>query len=239
MEEQALALALALKTAGHIGHPATVAAFALVIAASVVALALRAKRPRPMLAWIVALGIIALGVAPYAASAFLQSRGVYHVQVLVVRPGQAPVEIAQVKSSNGGELKMVEGGWELDISPQTRPADGKVTLFASVKDEFLKGRSTLVLAQDYYPTATIQLVADTSAVVRGVVVNEDLGAIAGATVSIAGYPEVAVTDQKGDFVLPAHAGKGQMVEVHAQKDQLTGHLSAPAGKTVEVIISRE
>jgi hypothetical protein len=231
MEEQAL------KIASHIGHPVTVAAFALVIAASVFALVLRAKRP--LMAWIVAAGIIVLGVAPFAASAFLQSRGVYHVQVVVVGPDRSPVEIAQVKSSNGGELKMVEGGWELDIPPQTRPVDGKVTLFASVKDEFQKGRSTLVLAQDYYPTATIQLVADTSAMVRGVVVDEDLRAVAGATVSIAGYSDVAVTDRKGNFVLPAHAGKGQMVEVRAQKDQLTGRLSAPAGKVVEVIISRE
>jgi hypothetical protein len=231
MEEQAL------KIASHIGHPVTVAAFALVIAASVFGLVLRAKRP--LMAWIVAAGIIVLGVAPFAASAFLQSRGVYRVQVVVVGPDQSPVEIAQVKSSNGGELKMVEGGWELDIPPQTRPVDGKVTLFASVKDEFQKGRSTLVLAQDYYPTATIQLVADTSAMVRGVVVDEDLRAVAGATVSIAGYSDVAVTDRKGNFVLPAHAGKGQRVEVRAQKDQLTGRLSAPAGKVVEVIISRE
>ena len=186
-----------------------------------------------------AAGIIVLGVAPFAASAFLQSRGVYHVQVVLLRPDQSPVEIAQVKSSNGGELKMVGGGWELDIPPQARPADGKVTLSAAVKDEFLKGASTLVLAHDYYPTVTIQLVADASAMVRGVVVDEDMRAVAGATVSIDGDSEVAVTDQKGNFVLPAHAGKGQMVEIHAQKGPLTGHLSAPAGKVVEVIIGRE
>jgi hypothetical protein len=75
MEEQALALVL--KIAGHIGHPVTIAAFALVIAVSVFALAHRAKRP--FMAWIVAAGIIVLGVAPLLASAFLQSRGVYHV----------------------------------------------------------------------------------------------------------------------------------------------------------------
>jgi hypothetical protein len=235
MEEQALVPAL--KLAGHIGHPAMVAAIAVVIAASVFALALRAKRP--FTAWIMAAGIIILGAAPFAASAFLQTRGVYHVQVVLLRPDQSPVDIAQVKSSNGGELKMVAGGWQLDIPPQTRPADGKVTLFAAAKDEFLKGKSTLVLAQDYYPTATIQLVAETSAMVRGVVVDEDLGAVAGATVSIEGYPDVAVTDQKGNFVLPGHAGKGQMVEILAQKGQLTGRLSAPAGRVVEVIISRE
>ena len=237
MEEQTLALVL--RVAGRIGHPVTVAAFALVIAAAIFALALRARRPRPLLASIVAAGIIVLGLAPFAASAFLKARGVYHVQVVVVRPDQSPVEIAQLKASNGGELKLVAGGWELDVPPQSRPADGKVTLFASVKDEFLKGKSTFVLAQDYYPTATLQLAAETSAMVRGVVVDEDLRAIAGATVSIAGYSDVARTDRKGNFVLPAHAGNGQMVEVQAQKDQLTGHLSAAAGKTVELIISRE
>jgi hypothetical protein len=235
MEEQALALAL--KVASHIGHPVMIATFALLIAASVFALALRAKRH--LMAGVLAAGIIVLGVAPFAASAFLQSRGVYHVQVVVLRPDQSPVDIAQVKSSNGGELKMAAGGWQLDIPPQARPAGGIITLSAFAKDEFLKGRSTLVLAQDYYPTAAIQLVADTSAMVRGVVVDEDLGAIAGATVSIDGYPDQAVTDQRGNFVLPAHAGKGQIVEVRVQKGQLTGRLSAPAGKTVEVILSRE
>jgi hypothetical protein len=230
MEEQALEIA------GHIGHPVTVVAFALVFAASVFTLALHAKRL--FMAWIGAVGIIILGMSPFAASVFLRSRGIYHVQVVVVRPDQSPVDIAQVKSSNG-ELKMAGDGWELDVPPQARPADGKVTLSASVKDEFMQGKSTLVLAQDYYPTATIQLVAETSAMLRGVVVNEDLAAVAGATVSIAGYSDVAVTDRRGNFVLPAQTGKGQMVEVHAQKGQLTGSLSAPAGKVIEVIISRE
>jgi hypothetical protein len=235
MGEQALTLVL--KIAGHIGHPVMVAAFALVMAASVFALLFRAKRR--LLAGIAAVGIIIVGVTPFVATAFLQSRGVYHIQVLVVRPDDSVVDIAQVKSSNRGELKMVAGGWELDIAPKARPADAKVTLFASVKDEFLSGRSTLALAQDYYPTTTIQLVAETSAMLRGVVVDEDLIAVGGATVSIDGYSDVAVTDQKGDFVLPAHAGKGQTVEVRARKDQLTGHLLARAGKVAEVIISRE
>ncbi len=236
MEEQALDLAL--KVAGHIGHPLAVAAFALVSAAFAFALALRAKEP--LMAVIVAAGIVVLGVAPFAASAFLQSRGVYHVQVDVLEPDQSPAEIAQVKSSNGGKPKMAGSGWELDIPPQARPADSKITLSASVKDEYLKGASTLVLDRDYYPTVTIQLVGDASAKIRGVVVDEDLRAVAGATVSIAGYSDVAATDEKGNFVLPAHPVKqGQMVEVCAQKGQLTGRLSAPAGKVVEVIISRE
>lgn len=236
MEEQALVLAL--KLAGHIGHPLAVAAFAVVFAVLAFALAIRARRP--FLASIVAAGIVVLGFAPLAASAFLQSRGVYHVQVVLVRPDQSPVDIAQVKSSNGGEVKMVGSGWELDIPPQARPADGKLTLSAAAKDEFLKGASTLVLAHDYYPTVTIQLVPDASAKVRGVVVDEDMKAVAGATVSIVGDLGDTVTDQKGNFVLPVHPGPpGQMVELRAQNGKLTGHLSILAGKVAEIIISRE
>jgi len=53
--------------------------------------------------------------------------------------------------------------------------------------------------------------------VRGVVVDEDLGAIAGATVSIDDYPKVAGDRPEWYFVLPAHAGKGQMIEIHGKR----------------------
>lgn len=134
---------------------------------------------------------------------------------------------------------MVAGGWQLDIPRETRPTNGKVMLSAFIKDEFLAGKSTLVLAEDYYPTASIQLEAVTSAMLRGVVVDEGLHAIAGAKVSIDGNPDVAVTNSKGNFVLAAHAGDGQIVEVRAWKGAMVGHLSAPAGKVVEVILSSE
>jgi hypothetical protein len=227
----------ALEIASHITHPVTIAAFALVFAAGAFGLALRAKKPR--IAWILAAGIIVLGLAPLAASTFLQSRGVYRVRVVVLGPDQSPVEDAHVSSSTGGEPKKVESGWEFDIPPQTRPADGKVILFASVKNSFLSGRSTLVLAQDYYPTTTIQLASDTSAMLRGVVVDEHRKSIAGATVSIAGYTDVTTTDNMGNFVLPAHAAEGQIVQVRAQKDQLVGSVSVPAGRLpVELVVKR-
>jgi hypothetical protein len=224
----------ALQIAHHVGHPGMIAAFSLLIAAFALTLLLRKKRP--VLGAMTAVAIVALGAAPFAASTILHSRGVYHVHLVVLRPDQSPVEFAKVKSSTGGELTIVEGGWQLDIPAQTRPADGKVTFSAYDKDEFLSGKSTLVLAQDYYPTATIQAVAETSAMLRGIVVDEGLRAIAGATVSIEGNRDVAVTDQKGNFVLHAHAGNGQTVEVEARKGRLTGHLSAPAGKPAEIII---
>jgi len=174
---------------------------------AVVGFVLLARAKQSLAGCILAVGFLVLGLAPWVVSHSLYSQVVYHVQVVLLRPDQSPVDLAQVKSSNGGELKMVAGGWELDVPQHARPADAKLIFSAVVKDEFLKGSSTLVLADDYYPTATVQLVADTSAMVRGVVVTEDLTAVAGATVSIEGYTEVAVTDRLGELRASGTRGK--------------------------------
>lgn len=226
-----------LKFAGHIAHPLQIAMAAFVIAACVVVYLLRAKKP--ISASFSAVLIILVGVTPYFSAKALQATGVYHVQIVLLRPDQSLADVAQLKSSNGGEIKMVAGGWELEVPQQARPADGKIVFSATVKDEFLKGSNSIVLDADYNPTLTIQLVADTSAIVHGVVVDEDLVAIAGATVTVDGYPDKTLSDAKGDFSLPAHAGKGQPIQLHAHKGDLTGSLTVPAGKVVEVILTHE
>jgi hypothetical protein len=231
MQEQAL------RIASHITHPVTIAAFALVFASSAFALALRAKKPR--VAWVLAAGIIVLGLAPLAASTFLQSRGVYRIRVVVLGADKSPVDDAHVISSNGGEPKKVEGGWEFDIPPQSRPADGKLKLFASVNNAFLAGSSTLVLGEDYFPSVEIQLDRDTSAIIRGDVIDEHRRPVAGAHVWIPGYSDEAVTDERGNFLLPAHAADGQIVRVRAQKGQLTADVSVPSGNVpAEVMLKR-
>jgi hypothetical protein len=226
-----------LKLAAHIGHPSQIAMAAFVVAACVFAYLLRTKKP--VSASFAAVLIILAGVTPYFSAKTLQARGVYHVQIVLLRPDQSQADVAQLKSSNGGEIKMVAGGWELEVPQQARPADGKIVFTAAVKDEFLKGSNSIVLDSDYNPTITIQLVADTSATVRGVVVDEDLVAIAGATVTVDGYSDKTLSDAKGDFSLPAHAGKGQPIQLHAHKGALTGSLTVPAGKVVEVILTHD
>lgn len=230
----------ALKIASQIHDPVSVAAFVSVLALIAFIYAVRAKRPQSK--WIfgiLAVGVFILGLAPLAASTFLKSRGVYRVRVIVLGPNKSPVEDAHVSSSSGGEPKKVEGGWEFDIPLQTRPADGKVVLLGSVKNAFLTGTATVVLDQDYYPTTAIQLTSDTSATIRGVVEDEHRRSVSGATVSIAGFDDVALTDSMGNFVLPAHAADGQIVKVRAQKQELVGSLSVPAGRLpVEIIVKR-
>jgi hypothetical protein len=227
----------ALEVASHVTHPVALAALGLVVAAYLFSIAVKKRQSR--ITWFLVAVVLLLGVTPLLSSAYLQSRGLYVVRVLVLGIDKQPIDdpSVSVTSSNGGEPKKVKGGWEFDIPPQSRPTDGKLKLFASLKNAFLTGNSTLVLDKDYFPSAEIELARDTSATVRGVVVDEHRKSVAGAQVSIAGYSDIAVTDKMGNFVLPAHGADGQMVHLRAQKDQMTADVSAPAGnEPVELVV---
>jgi hypothetical protein len=226
----------ALEIVSHVTHPVAVAAVALVLAAFAFSITIKKRQSR--VAWFLVAVILLLGLAPLFSSTYLQSRGLYRVRVTVLGTDKQPVDDARVTSSNGGEPKKVEGGWEFDIPPQTRPADGKVTLSASVRSAFLAGRSTLILEKDYFPTTEIQLARDTSAMVRGVVIDGHRRSVAGAHVSIPGFPDIGVTDEMGNFLLPAHAADGQMVHLRAQKDRLTADVSVPAGNAPAELVMK-
>jgi hypothetical protein len=227
----------ALEIAGHINHPGTVALFAAVLAAYLFSLAIKKRQSR--ITWLLAAIVLILGLAPLLTSTYLRSKGLYRVRVVVLGTDKLPDNEAHVISSNGGEPKKVQGGWEFDIPPQSRPANGKLKLFASEKNAFLAGNSTVVLDRDYFPTVEIQLDRDTSAIVRGDVIDEHRKPVAGAHVWIPGYSDVAVTDEVGNFVLPAHAAEGQIVRLRAQKDQTTADISTPAGGSAELMLKRQ
>jgi hypothetical protein len=225
----------ALEIASHITHPVTVAVFSAVLAAYLFSIAIKKRQSR--ITWLLAAVVLTLGLAPLLSSTYLQTRGLYRVRAFVLGTDKQPDNDAQVISSNGGEPKKIEGGWEFDIPPQSRPADGKLKLFASEKNAFLAGSSTLVLDKDYFPTVEVQLSRDTSAIVRGDVIDEHRRSVAGARVSIPGYSDVAVTDEMGNFLLPAHAADCQIVRLRAQKDQLAADVSVPAGNApVELML---
>src|SRR5207245_1669999 len=87
--------------------------------------------------------------------------------------------------------------------------------------------------QDYNPTTIIKLSTDSSARVRGIVVDSTGKGLAGVRVSVAGYSaEAIVTTDGGSFDIPAHAAEGQQVYLHAEKDGFRGEsLWHPAGST--------
>jgi hypothetical protein len=226
----------ALEVASRVTHPIAVAAIALVFAAFAFFLAHRARKPG--LTKLLASIVVALGLAPLAAFTFLQSRGIYRVQIVVQLPDQQPASDASLKSSVGGEMKKADGRWELAIPPQVRPADRKVTLYASRADAFQAGNTTIELNDDYYPIAIIQLTSLPPVMIRGMVKDEQGKSVRQAHVSVPGYHDYAVTDLRGNFELPSHAAQGQMISVHAEKGDLVADVSVPAGTTVELVLRR-
>jgi hypothetical protein len=226
----------ALELASHITHPYSVAAFALVFAAIALLLALKAKKTR--LAWFLAFVLLAFGLSPLAASTYLASRGVYHFRIVVLGPDGQPMNQADLSASAGGEFKQANRNWEFDLPPQTKPSDSKITFFASVKDAYLSGHSTLALTENYYPAVTIQLERETTATIRGNVVDEKGRSVAGARVSIPGYSEIATTDKMGNFFIAGHAAEGQLVSVRAEYGGKQAEVSVIAGKIAELILRK-
>jgi len=229
------------QAAAKISSMWSLAAFAI---AAVIFFAIRGGRGKVNpIAWGVVAAIILLGLVPIVGSLYLQARqdegsAIYRVRVVVVGADGVPSNDARVWSSMGGETKKVDGGWQFDIPAKTKPADGKLTVYAEVNSAFEKGQKEVMLASDFNPSITVPLARDISAVVRGQVLDASGRAIAGARVNVSGFGQESVTTQAdGGFVLPAHAAKGQQVQLHAEKagyaavDQ--GH---PAGITAVTIV---
>jgi hypothetical protein len=170
----------------------------------------------------------------------MSSSAVYRVRITVVNLAQTPVDDAKVWSSFGGEPKKVSGGWEMNIPAATKPAAGKLTVFAEQPSAFLAGREDVELGAEYNPAVTVRLQHNRTARVRGLVQDERGRALEKARVMVVGHgDEMVVTSASGDFVLAAHAAVGQQVLLHAERDGYeTLDLWHPAGEHPAVLVLR-
>lgn len=189
--------------------------------------------------WGIVAGIVLLALVPTWGRIQLQREqrnAIYDLRVTVLDTQKTPVDDARVWASTDAIPKKVDGGWEFSIPSGSKPADGRLTVYA--KNSFSTGRTEVQLKDDFHPTATIQLMADETAQVRGMVQDSAGRAIAGALVSVVGYGgEAFPTKDDGSFVLPAHAAEGQQVQLHAEKQNYRPvNLWCPAGKTPATLV---
>lgn len=160
-----------------------------------------------------------LALAPILAPAYMTSYGIYRVRAVVLDERGVPINDAKVTCSAGGEVKKVDGGWECDIPTKSKPADGKLQVYAT-DGSFLVAKAELDLKDDYTPVANLQLSADNSAKVSGIVLDEVNNLpLEGVQIGVVGYePEAVTTKQGGNFSLPAHKANGQQVQLYAVKE---------------------
>jgi hypothetical protein len=166
--------------------------------------------------------------------------GVFRVRATILDPGGLPVDEAIVWSSVGGEAKRVSGGWQLDIPASTRPADGKLTVYASKAPAFLQGQTDLILDADPNPTLVIQLRKDDSARVTGRVLDASSNPVPHAWIHVVGHEQERVqTGAAGEFVLAAHAAKGEMIRLRADKAGFRSEelVHAAGGESATIVLS--
>jgi hypothetical protein len=168
-------------------------------------------------------GLIALAslavILGFIGSRLPEPDTLYRVRVNVLDPQGNSVSEADVQSSVGGEPQRIAGGWEFQIPEEQVPASREVTFRARHENAFRRGQTTFELRKARSPAVEVQLAADVSADIAGVVVDEENRGIAGALVFVVGHDEEAVTtSETGGFRLAAHRADGQQVQLRAQRE---------------------
>jgi hypothetical protein len=232
-----------LKLAAQVRAPGTAAVFCAVLALIALWVVFK-KNDRGMLRFIgtiLSVGILFLGSLPILAKTYLDAHGIYEVRVLVMGVDGSPVDNAVVVCSPGGEQKKIAGGWECDIPPRNRPADGLFNVYASVDSAFLTGKGQILLSDDYNPVVKIQLTSDRSALVRGEIKGPNGTVLSGAYVFVVGYDsERMKTGPDGGFALRAHAANGQMLKLHVEAKGFTPYegLQMAGDTAISIVLGR-
>ena len=207
-----------LTAAAHVSGIWSLAAFAI---AALVGYLASHRGKVPVIAWGVVVGVILLGLAPIAGSYYVQiktANPLYRLRVNVVDPDGQPVEEAVVQNSLGNFATKAAGAWQFEIPTTTRPANGKLTVYATIESAFRSGHADVMLGDDRYPALTVTVRSNDRATIRGIVQDVHGRAIPGVQVSVVGYAgEAVATGLDGGFLLPAHAADGQQVQLHAEK----------------------
>lgn len=165
----------------------------------------------------------------------------YKVHVTARDSERNLVEDVEIYPTPAGVRKKVEGGWEIEISAADRPANGLLKIYAAKPNAFLNGEATVRLDTNPNPTVEILMQRDTSARIKGKVIDSSSQPLVGAWVNVIGYEgERVQTGPSGEFDLPAHATKGQLVKLHAQMEGYAPEdQRQPAGTIPMTIILRK
>lgn len=162
------------------------------------------------------------------------------VWVTVLGTDNMPVEDAQVFSSVG-YIKKSTNGWEIEVPTAKLPQDKNITIYATQKSAYLKGKQEIKITNSNPVSVSVQLQRDRSAYVSGTVADTEKKPIADATVSIVGVPGTTTTNSDGHFTMPAKAAEGEEIRLRVSKRGfITRDQYCPAGEMpVYVVLLKE
>jgi hypothetical protein len=147
---------------------------------------------------------------------------VHHIRVRAIGPDHSALKRAKVSSTLEGEIKSVDGGWEIDIPVGLSEQKRQLTIDATVEDLGLTGSTTLTLSSDTVQVTTLELKKSGELPVRGIVEDSHGNSIPNALVSVLGFGKDAVlSDASGSFELPSHALADETIPLHAEKPGFT------------------
>jgi hypothetical protein len=221
--------------ASHITDPVTATVFAATFFGIALVMVIRWKNQRIVI--LVAVCLFLVGLAPLAAVTFLSSKGVYHVRLVVIAPNNQLISDAEIKTSVGGEIKRTESGWEIDIPPQTKPADGEVRIYANVPSSFLKGQATAKLDRYYFQSIELHVSNFEFAKIHGQVLDETQHSVANADVTLPACSQSVKSDTHGLFEFDLCVPQGQMVTIRAQKGRFSTSVTVLAGDTADLMLT--
>lgn len=159
-----------------------------------------------------------------------ETPGIYQLRVTVISPQRVPIDDAKVTTNVGGEPSRVTGGWQFDIPDAKLPRSRQIKVFVEHPASFTRGDAIVTFGEQRVLATEVVLAKDTSAQVRGIVVDKTGRAVSGARVSVVGFDdEGVVTHADGGFILSAHAAEGETVRLHAEKGRWVVNQDQPAG----------
>lgn len=117
------------------------------------------------------------------------------------------------------------------------PQDRKITIYATQKSLYLKGKQEITITDNKPLSVTVQMQRDTSANVTGTVADIDKKPLAGVKIGIVGTTGTTITDTEGHFKMPAKAAEGEEVRLRISKrGYITRDQYHPAGGIPAYII---
>ena len=142
-------------------------------------------------------------------------------------------------SRPGNEALAVKGGYQVDIPFNKAQSDRNVHFLVTEKNTYYVGDADLHLGRDTNPQVIIKMHLNTQNVtVGGIVEDSRRNGLGGARVFVVGESEGMITGPGGIFSLPAHAPKGQQVQLHAEKKGYRSDQFHAAGDHGAVLVLR-